>query len=162
MYKQLSKSVQGYAYRRDPTSFFFDRTTGYQRVYSLKRESQADAFIEAVNRSGGSPSIQPGPSICLGIATIARAKEQYIPRTVGSLLEGLTQDQRSSIHLAIFFAQTDPSQHPVYNDPWLRSVANEILQYEASFDTMARLRWFEDNHQFWNKSMFDYEYLLNK
>ncbi|KAL8891319.1 MAG: hypothetical protein Q9215_001642 [Flavoplaca cf. flavocitrina] len=149
-----------HAYSHDPTSFFFDSSKGYQRLYSLKRERQADAFINAANQSTTPPSPQPSPSICLGIATIARTEEQYIPRTIGSLLEGLTNDQRSTIDLAVFFAQTDPSQHPAYSQPWLKSVANKILQYDVSDDTMKRLQVLEENRQFWNKSMFDYEYLL--
>ncbi|KAI4247651.1 MAG: hypothetical protein L6R42_009556, partial [Xanthoria sp. 1 TBL-2021] len=149
-----------YAYSHDPTSFFFDPSKGYQWVYSSKREKQADAFIDSANRAGGQPSSQSSPSICLGVATIARTKEQYIRRTIGSLLQGLTDDQRGSIHLAVFFAQTDPSQHPIYNEPWLKNLANEILQYDVSNETMARLHALEENHHFWNKSMFDYQDLL--
>ena len=131
-------------------------------MYSLKREKQADAFIDAANRSAHQPSSQSTPSICLGIATVARTGEQYIRRTIGSLLEGLSDDHRDSIHLAVFIAQTDPSQHPIYNEPWLKNVADEILQYEVSNETMAGLRSLEEDHRFWNKSMFDYEYLLSK
>ncbi|KAL8655087.1 MAG: hypothetical protein Q9210_001108 [Variospora velana] len=150
-----------YAYNRDPTSFFFNPAKGYQRVYSLKREGQADAFIQAANHSASELHPQQStPSICLGIATIARTKEQYIRRTIGSLLDGLTHQQRSSIHLSVFFAQTDPHQHPVYNEPWLKNVANDILQYNVDDEEMARLRSLEENHQFWNKSMYDYGYLL--
>ncbi|KAL8659356.1 MAG: hypothetical protein Q9226_000476 [Calogaya cf. arnoldii] len=149
-----------FAYSHDPTSFFFDPSKGYQRVYSLKREKQADAFINAAKRSTSQPSPPSSPSICLGIAIIARANEQYIPHTIGSLLEALTDNQRQSIHLTVFFAQTDPSQHPIYNEPWLKNVANEILQYKVSDEKMARLHSLEENHQFWNKSMFDNEYLL--
>lgn len=79
----------------------------------------------------GPAQLQSSPSICLGVATIARTKEQYIRRAIGSLLEGLTNDQRGSIHSAVF-AQTDRSQHPIYNEPWLKYVANEILQYDVS------------------------------
>ncbi|KAL8832060.1 MAG: hypothetical protein Q9170_005027 [Blastenia crenularia] len=152
-----------HAYSRDPTSFFFDPTKGYQKVYSLKRESQADAFIAAANRStttkpGSQP--RPMPTVCLGIATIARSEQQYIRRTIGSLLEGLTDAQRNSVHLAVFFAQTDPYQHPIYDEPWLKSVADDIVLYKLKDEEMAHLRLLEENHQFWNKSMYDYEYLL--
>lgn len=151
-----------HTYSHDPTSFFFDPSKGYQRVYSLKREKQADAFIETANRSARQTSSQSSPSICLGIATIARTGEQYIRRTIGSLLEGLSHDQRDSIYLVVFFAQTDPSQHPIYNEPWFNNVADEILQYDVRNETMDRLRSLEENHNFWNKSMFDYEHLLSK
>ena len=151
-----------YAYSRDPTSFFFNPSIGYRRVYSLKRELQADAFIEAANRSTSAIKPQASPSICLGIATVARSKEQYIRRTIGSLLEGLTEPQRSSIHLAVFFAQTNPHEHPIYNEPWLKNVVDEVVEYAVRSDEMARLHSLEESHQFWNKSMYDYEYLLRK
>ena len=151
-----------YAYSRDPTSFFFDASKGYQRVYSSKRESQANEFIKTANISTNMLNPHPNPSICLGIATVARSEVQYIDRTIGSLLAGLTDDQRSSIHLAVFFAQTNPRQHPTYNEPWLKNVADEFIEYNVDEKEMARLRSLEENHQFWNKSMYDYEYLLGK
>ncbi|KAL9023315.1 MAG: hypothetical protein Q9196_007279, partial [Gyalolechia fulgens] len=149
-----------HAYRRDPTSFFFDPKNAYQKLYSLTREQQADAFIATANLFTDAPSSQLNAELCLGIITIARSKEQYIRRAVGSLLEGLTDAQRASIHLAVFLAQTDPHQHPIYNEPWLKSAANEIVQYNVSDEEMARLRLLEESPQSWNKSMYDYEYML--
>lgn len=151
------------AFTRDPTSFFFDPTKGYQRVYSLKREKEAAAFIEAHNHSTSAPApIPDNAPICLGVATIGRSGEQYVRNTIGSLLEGLSEEQRNNIHLAVFFAQTDPQKHPIYHEPWLKDVANELIEYKVSDDDLARLRSFESQHQFWNKSMYDYEYLLQK
>ncbi|KAI4190426.1 MAG: hypothetical protein L6R41_000806 [Letrouitia leprolyta] len=149
-----------HAYNRDPTSFFFGLKKGYEKVYSLSREQQADAFVGATNRTTDAPPSQLNAEVCLGIATIARSKDQYIRRAVGSLLEGLTDTQRASIHLAVFFAQTDPHLHPVYHEPWLKNVANEIVHYDANKEEIARLRILEETHQFWTKSMYDYEYLL--
>lgn len=96
------------------------------------------------------------------MATVARSEEQYISRTIGSLLEGLSEEQKSGIYLAIFFAQTNPREHPVYNNSWLRNVADEIIEYNAGTEETAHLRSLEENHQFWNKSILDYEYLLGK
>ena len=151
-----------YSYNRDPTSFFFDPAKGYKRVYSLRRERQANNFIKAANISTKEPKAHPHPSICLAIATVARSKVQYLDRTIGSLLEGLTDDQRPHIHLAVFFAQTDPRRHPAYNDPWLKNLVDEIIEYNVGEKEMARLHSLEENHQYWNKSMYDYEYLLGK
>lgn len=151
-----------YSYSRDPTSFFFDPSKGYKRVYSLQRQRQADEFIKVANFSTRVPNPHPSPSICLGIATVARPESQYIDRTIGSLLAGLTDDQRRSIHLAVFFAQTNPRQHPAYNEPWLKNLADECIEYNVDKKEMARLHSLEENHQYWNKSMYDYEYLLGK
>ncbi|KAL9011031.1 MAG: hypothetical protein Q9173_004087 [Seirophora scorigena] len=94
------------------------------------------------------------------IATIVRTEEQCIRRAIGSLLDGLTHQRRSNIHPSVFFAQTNPHQHPVYHEPWLKSVANDILQNNVDDEELARLRSLEENHQFWNKSMYDSDYLL--
>lgn len=151
-----------HSYSHDPTSFFFDLSRSNERIYSLERQRQADSFIEAANRSSSVVMPKANPCICLGVATVARSEDQYISRTIGSLLDGLTEKQESSIHLAIFFAQTNPREHPVYNKPWLRNVANEIIEYNVSTEASAQLRSLEENHQVWNKSILDYEYLLNK
>ena len=149
-------------YNRDPTSFFFDPRRGYQKVYSLQREKQAQTFIEAKNSSTIPPKVQTAPSICLGLATVARSEEQYVRKTIGSLLEGLSEKQRDTIYLIVFFADTDPRKHPIYDEPWLKNVANEIVEYNVSEGDLARLRSFEEKHQYWNKSMYDYEYLLKR
>lgn len=151
-----------YTYNRDPTSFFFDPIQGYARRYSLEREVQALAFIDAANASSSSFKRQPIPSLCIGIATIARSNKQYVRSTIGSLLEGLSEDQRSEIHLSVLIAHTDPYVHPIFQEPWLKSVSNEVLEYLVSDDEMSRLKLWEDEHHYRNKSMFDYAYLLEK
>ena len=147
-------------YNRDPTSFFFDPRKGYRKAYSLQREQQAETFIKAINSSISAPRVQADPSICLGLATVARPGEQYVRKTIGSLLAGLSDDQRDNIHLTVFFADTHPQNHPVYNEPWLKNTADKIVEYNVSAVDIARLRSFEEKHQYWNKSMYDYEYLL--
>lgn len=151
-----------YAYNHDPTSFFFDPIQGYARLYSLEREGQALAFIDAANVSSSPFKRQPIPSLCIGIATIARSGKQYVQSTIGSLLEGLSEDQRSEINLSVLIAHTDPYVHPIFQEPWLKSVSNEVLEYHVSDDEMTRLRLWEDEHHYRNKSMFDYAYLLEK
>ncbi|KAG8533074.1 uncharacterized protein KY384_001857 [Bacidia gigantensis] len=152
-----------YASARDPTSYFFDKAQGYQRMYSKQREKQAYAYIESVNHTGiPPPSSSETPSMCLGVATIARpSTEQYVRGTVGSLLEGLSDSERAEIYLIIFIAHTDPAVHPIYNEPWARAVANKVLTYEVSEADLAQLHLFEDEHLPRNKSMYDYGYLLS-
>ena len=151
-----------YAYQRDPTSFFFSPAKGYERRYSAKRMAQIQPFIEKANLSTTSRGPQKDPTMCLGISTVARPYEQYVQNTVGSLLEGLDPFQRSQIHLIVFIAQTEPQLHPMYNDPWLKNLANQILKYDISDQERKRLQAMEEEHQFWNKSAYDYAYLLEK
>lgn len=150
------------AYNRDPTSYFFEPSKGYAKSYSLRRERQAQAFIESHNGTANANPSSKHPSICVGLATIARSGEQYIRNTIGSLFEGLSEKQRDEIHLTVFFAQTDPPNHPIYSEPWLKNVADETVEYQVSEEDMAQLKSWEDQHQFWNKSMYDYNYPLER
>ena len=147
---------------RDPTSYFFNPAKGYQRLYSLDREKEAYAYLKDYNHTNVSPPAAPEhPFICAGIATIARpSQEQYVRGAVGSLLQGLTDAQRQTIHLTTFVAHTDPTAHPIYREPWLKGVSNEVLTYDVPETELAQLRLFEEQHHPRNKSMYDYGYLL--
>ena len=147
---------------RDPTSYFFDEKKGYQRSYSIEREKQAYTYIESANHTDSpSPSPSVNPSMCIGVATVARrSEEQYVRGTIGSLLEGLSDAERAEIHFIVFIAHTDPSVHPIYHEPWLKAVSNKVLTYDVSKTDLAQLRMFEEDHHPRNKSMYDYGYLL--
>lgn len=153
-----------FASSRDPTSYFFNHDSGYERRYSLHREHAAYTFIESANTSSHALiKSSTDPFICLGIATIARSSsQQYVRGTVGSLLEGLTPEERKSIYLMPFVANTDPEDHPIFHEPWLAHLSDRILEYDVSEDDLAKLRRFGEGHHFRNKSMYDYGYLLEK
>ena len=147
---------------RDPTSYFFDGRQGYDRSYSLHRERESLKYIESVNRTDApKPAAITHPSMCIGVATVKRpTQEQYVRATIGSILEGLSDTERNEIHLITFIASTDPSLHPIYNEPWLTAVSNQILTYKVPEEDMTQLHFFEDNNVPRNKSMYDYGYLL--
>ena len=147
---------------RDPTSFFFDEKRGYERIYSSKRAEEAYRFVEDANRTDfHATKSSASPSMCIGVATITRP-EQYVRQAVGSLLEGLSEKERSEIFLILFIAHTDPVAHPIYHEPWTQAVAEKVLTYDGvTPDEISQLRFFEEEHHPRNKSMFDYGYLLD-
>ncbi|KAI2765548.1 CAZyme family GT109 [Penicillium roqueforti] len=151
---------------RDPSSIFFDPTKAYDPVYSAIRLEQAASFIDKANNATES-QIQRGPrqpKFCLGIATIARKGASYFQATVGTFLEGLSEEERADIHLILFIAHTDPSQHPAYTEPWLYKLADEVLLYNASEIDIDHIRSLETNEAKIagrEKALFDYTYLLN-
>lgn len=150
-------------YYRDPTSFFFDPRRAYTEGYSAVRRQQADAFIEsASSKSTFNRSIaSPEPSLCVGIASIARGNARYFSTSVGSLLEGLTTEERQQIHLVLFIAHTDPHTHPDYAEPWLENVADRVLTYFLPEDQFEHIQKLEnDRGLFREKALFDYTYLL--
>ncbi|KAL8830603.1 MAG: hypothetical protein Q9170_005668 [Blastenia crenularia] len=158
----LSYQYCRFASSRDPTSYFFDPHYGYERRYSLHREQQAYDFITAANNTTPTTiTNDPERLICLGIATVARpTAQQYVRGTIGSLLQGLSADERRSIYFMPFIAHTNPADHPIRQEPWLTTVSDRVLEYEVDDGDLMKLRQFEEGHHFRNKSMYDYGYLL--
>ena len=149
--------------RRDPTSAFFDPRYGYERIYSLKRQAQADAFIAAASSNPSlPPSSTQAPQLCIGISTIGRPGKQYVQSTIGSLLVGLTEQERREVHLVTFIAQTDPHQHPIYEKNWLQAVSNEVMLYNVSKETFDFLQGLEEDKNFRVKGARDYAYVLER
>jgi hypothetical protein len=150
---------------RDPTSKFFDPVTAYDPVYSAIRLEQGASFINAANNTT-ELQIKRGPrqpQFCLGIATIARKGVRYFKDTVGTFLEGLSEEERADIHLILFIAHTDPSQHPAFAEPWLHKLADQVLLYNASEVDIGHIRSLETNEAkiaAREKALFDYTYLL--
>jgi hypothetical protein len=146
---------------RDPTSYFFDPKSAYEKGYSISRLEQARAFISNANAT--SPPKHDSldyPLLCVGVATVARRGEQYVGDTVGSLLEGLSTDERNSIFLNILFGHTEPSQHPLYAEPWVSTLPDRVLQYQEGTNMFDQLTAWEKSGQYRNKTIYDYTYLL--
>lgn len=158
----LAVLYSAHAFKRDPTSTFFVPEYGYERIYSLVRQAQADAFMTAANTKPPIGIYTQTPKLCVGIATIGRPGEQYVRYTIGSLLEGLTEKEREEIHLIIFIAHTDPVLHPIYGKPWLEAVSNEVMLYNVSTETLEFLQELEKSRNFRVKGARDYAYVLER
>jgi len=101
--------------------------------------------------------------MCLGVAIVARqSAQQYVRGTIGFLLQGLSKRERQRIYLVPFIAHTRHSDHHVRQEPRLANLSDRVLEYELSEDDQARLQHIEEGHHHCNKSMYDYDYLLEK
>ena len=150
------------AYYQDPTSAFFDSARGYEPRYSAERQNDADNFIRDANLTTYVQTAPKDPKMCLGIATVAREQDQYVRRTIGSLIDGLESSQREQIFLIVLIAHADPDTHPIYGEPWLTNVADKVLLYEVSQGRLQNLRDWEKDKDYRKKGVFDYTYLLQK
>ena len=150
------------AYYRDPTSAFFNPISGYESRYSAKRQNDADAFIRSANLTTFVQTTPQDPKICVGIATVAREQDQYVRRTIGSLIDGLKPSEREQIFLAVLIAHTDPQMHPIYGEPWLTNVADKTLLYDVNQGRLQNLRDWETNKDYRRKAVFDYTYVLQR
>lgn len=149
-------------YYRDPTSFFFNPQRAYTESYSAVRRQQADSFIQSASKSDFNKiTASSEPTFCVGVASVARDSARYFSTSVGSLLEGLTTEERKAIYLVLFIAHTDPQTHPEYAEPWVENVADRVLTYALPEDQLEYIRKLEnDRGIFREKALFDYTYLL--
>ncbi|KAJ5670949.1 hypothetical protein N7507_000076 [Penicillium longicatenatum] len=148
----------------DPGSVFFDPWTGYDASYSAIRIEEGDIYIEATDNTTSSdfPKASRAPQLCVGIATVAREGIRYLRSTVGTLLDGLSVEERREIYLIIFIAHADPLEHPAYNERWLAELPDQVLLYNEDEVDIDHIRALEKSKKQvgWQKALLDYQYLL--
>lgn len=151
---------------RDPTSIFFNPRKGYAPRYSAIRRQQAQAYIDAYRPDAKADVTKAGDSkrrLCVGVPSYRRDNSRHLPSAVGSLLEGLTPEERQEIYLIVFITHSNPNHHPAYNEAWLAGLADEVLTYRFGDDQMQMIRNMEaKGGAFIEKGLFDYEYLLKR
>jgi hypothetical protein len=143
----------------DPTSIFFQPDTAFTPDYSEVRRTQAEIYVNSMPASPGRVSINP--RLCVGIASVQRP-DLYLDTAIGSLLEGLTDNERDDIHLITLIANADPHDHFSYHEPWLHNLADQVLTYKDLPDEQKamifRLERQDREHRV--KPLLDYTYLL--
>ncbi|KFY02182.1 hypothetical protein O988_02334 [Pseudogymnoascus sp. VKM F-3808] len=164
---QAHGSSSAGTFYRDPGSFFFDPIEGYRPFYSVVRQSQVNEFLIAEATSPSPPRNTLGtdapkkPTLCIGMSSVKRPEDQYVQLAVGSLVRDLTPEERNSIHFAVLFAHTNPSDHPLFNAPWLSGLLDAPLSYNVSDSQLAHLKQLEKEQKFNEKLMFDFLYLVD-
>lgn len=151
----------------DPTSFFFSPGKGYAPHYSAIRRQQAEDFIQSYHDASSHEIIKSGHErnrkLCVGIPSFKREGASYLRDTVGSLLEGLTPEERQEIYLIVFIPHSNPNVHPEYNEAWLPGLVDLVLTYEFGDDQMQHIRNMEKKGGLYiEKALFDYRYLLSR
>ncbi|CBY02468.1 similar to integral membrane protein [Plenodomus lingam JN3] len=148
---------------RDPTSVFFNPRKGYAPRYSAVRRQEAEAFVSSYNpASVVKADDEKKRKICVGIPSYNRPQAENLQHAVGSLLHGLTTEERQEIYLIVFLPHSKPEHHPAYSEKWLSDLTDEVLTYRYGFDRMQYIRDMEAQGRVDEKSLFDYGYLLDK
>lgn len=148
---------------RDPDSIFFDPTLAFERQYSLVREAQAKSYIKSAGESADYidyAKAGPDPEFCVGITTLQRPGARYFQRAVGSILAGLTEEERRDIWLTSFIVNVDPREHMAFNESWVPQVMDQMLTYEdVPAEMKAKVQVLSPS-DFKRKSVLDYIFLL--
>jgi hypothetical protein len=150
----LSFTICKYRYWRDPHSAFFSSDHVYDLQYSLHRQIESDAYIKQagepdwiLNKARGTPEI------CAAFVTVKRDNIQYVDEAVASLLEGLTDEERSKLWVSVLFADTVVDKHPSWKQPWLVNAVDEIIGYNVSEKVLGSLREWEKERNFYRKGV---------
>lgn len=154
--------------QRDPGSWFFNPRSAYRPQYSKVRTQEANAYIAKLSAHAAEKSTHlPGAfvssadrQLCVGIASVAREGAQYLGTTVGSLLQGLADDDREDMHIKVLIAHTNPLKHPDYLESWLSAGVDDVLLYRNLSESQLQLvEEGERNRAQLEKWVFDYTYL---
>ncbi|PLB52323.1 hypothetical protein P170DRAFT_488913 [Aspergillus steynii IBT 23096] len=148
---------------RDPHSAFFNDRHVYNLDYSLYREREARHLISRYNSPSDPPQpIRGGPEplICVSFVTVRRKLDDYFDPSVGSLLEGLYEEERQALHIEILFADTDPTRHPSWGQKWVDRLVDSAGSYNVSEVELDHLRELEKQRNFYEKGVYDYVYAL--
>lgn len=148
---------------RDPTSIFFENERAHIPGYSAERISQADTYI---NETPLTPTVKWNPTrrpaICVGVASVQRDGISYLKSTIGSLQEGLSQEERESLYFVTLLAHTDQAQHQDHAQPWLLEAIDRLPTYYDNQDRLRLARALELNGSHNLKAKFDYSILLEE
>jgi hypothetical protein len=139
----------------DPSSFFYDSHRAYKTRYTNIREHQADELLDLaehfpveelaalplINNNSNTIPTASEKRICVGIPSVKREREQFLPRAVASLVQGLSLEQRQAIHIVVLLADDGPTSHPAFGQRWLDRLADEVLFYGNSSITDAPKRY---------------------
>lgn len=84
--------------------------------------------------------------------------------SIGSMLDRLYPEERKALHVFVLFADTDPASHPNWKDPWTQNpeIVDEAATYSISELDMQRVQSAETRRDWYDKGLFDYQYVLSK
>jgi len=110
----------------DPSSIFYNKERSYELRFSRTRAAEADVFLRNVP-----PKIPPDEKqfLCIGVPSINRTTQSFLAHTIATLTDNLTPQERASIHLVVLLADRPSDRHSAYGQPWLESLADEVLLY---------------------------------
>lgn len=140
---------------RDPHAAFFSENGVYDLDYSSYRRSEAHEYIDRArlgdHNSEGEAARSP-PVICAAITTFNRNGRQYLNETIGSMLAGLTDEERSVLHVRLLFAHSDSTVHPDWNNKWPNTV-DHWGSYNVSVEEFGYIQELETAENYYTKGV---------
>ncbi|KAM7212137.1 hypothetical protein V8F06_012500 [Rhypophila decipiens] len=156
---------------RNPHSAYFHSDNIYDLDYSVVRQNAGREYLQQFSNPSANTSdvrlhASENPALCVAFATVARDHPdaaRYFSDSIGSLLAGLSPQERASFNLTVLFANLDPNKHRDWNAPWVSALIDHAAGYEWISDAeRAELRRLEEARDFQRKGVLDYIYLLDQ
>ncbi|KAM7208225.1 hypothetical protein V8F20_001505 [Naviculisporaceae sp. PSN 640] len=158
---------------RDPHSAYFHSDNIYDLDYSVVRQKEGRAHLQKYSdghilekNETSATHAGENPALCAAFATVARDHPdaaRYFSDSLGSMLAGLSAQERASFNLTVLFANSDPKQHKEYGAPWVLALVDHAAGYEGISDAERQeLRRLEEAKDFQRKGVLDYIYLLDQ
>jgi len=69
------------------------------------------------------------------------------------MLEGLDPRERRALHLKILFADTDPTRHPNWRQPWMNRIVDSVETYNVSDAEFQHLQELEADRDYRRKGV---------
>lgn len=140
---------------RGPRSGFFEDATVYDLGYSATRQEEARqwaAVQEDDLDQNHDHSRSQDPAICAAFVTYNRPQRQYLNESIGSMLAGLTINERDALNVRLLFAHSDPTVHPDWDRRWLGSL-DSWSGYNLTEPEMEKVRYVEEERNFYIKGV---------
>jgi N-Acetylglucosaminyltransferase-IV (GnT-IV) conserved region len=159
---------------RDPTSAFFEARRAQASPYSSYRIQQGLNFADLVAEDEEQPSwlgrrrsgsSDKPPDLCIGVSSVSRegAGTSYLKATLGSIQQGLTSQERASLHIVVLLAHVDEYENPDYGQPWLEGMVDTLASYRDDTGRLTVATELEKNETSREeKSKFDYSVVLEE
>ncbi|KAH7064875.1 hypothetical protein B0J12DRAFT_748630 [Macrophomina phaseolina] len=85
--------------------------------------------------------------------TVKPGSQDDFEGTIGSMLDGLTGEERKELYVSVLFADTDPTHHPNWEDPWVHKVIDAAATYNVSDHGSAKLQKAKSDRNFYVKGI---------
>lgn len=82
--------------------------------------------------------------------------KEAVKTTIGSLIHGLTAQERADLHLTTLIAESDPEKHPSWHSEWTQSVVDQLYSYSVSATQLLYIAELEQEGSYAEKGVYDY------
>ncbi|KAK1142375.1 hypothetical protein N8T08_007927 [Aspergillus melleus] len=149
---------------RDPGSVFYDKDNAFEQRYSEHRKREIDDLLQSriTSTTDEDTKSGPRPALCAAFCSVQRRNAQYLETALGSLVQGLTSQERQELYLTVLIAEANASAHSSWGKQWVHNLADNIYTYNVSTEEHSYLNRLQQTSDYSEKGVYDYIYALKQ